>query len=45
MIAKGTPPIIAPRYIAMLNIGPGIQETKAKASENYYWLTYYSSSI
>ncbi|CAD8058289.1 unnamed protein product [Paramecium primaurelia] len=33
-IAIGIPPIKAPIYIAILNIGPGIQDTKAKAFQN-----------
>jgi len=33
-IAKGMPPKTAPMYIAMLNMGPGIHETNAKAFQN-----------
>lgn len=42
-MAIGNPPINAPIYIAMLNIGPGMHETNANAFQNYSVVKYSAS--
>lgn len=45
IIANATPSITAPMYIAILNMGPGMHDTIANASQNYFSVRYSYNSI